>query len=43
VRVLTNKIIELETLQGDKRQAAKTTSIQQWNRTLWNQQKNLEK
>jgi hypothetical protein len=35
VKVLTHKIIELEKLQEAKMQAAETTRIQQWNRTLW--------
>ncbi len=43
VRVLTNRITELEKLRETKMQAVKTTSFQQWNRTLWSQQKNLEK
>jgi hypothetical protein len=42
VRVLTSRILELEKLQEAKVQVAKTTIIQQWNKTLWNQQKNLE-
>jgi len=40
MKVLTTRIIELEKLQKDRMQATKTTSIQQWNRTLWNQHKN---
>ncbi len=43
MKVLTTKIIELEKLQKDKMQATKIISIQQWNRTLWNQQKNMKK
>ncbi len=42
VRVLTNKITKLEKSQETKMQVAKTTGIQQWNKTLWSQQKNLE-
>jgi hypothetical protein len=38
MKVLTTKIIELEKLQA-KMQAAKITRIQQWNITLWSQQK----
>ncbi len=43
VRLLISKIIELEKLQEDRMQATETTRIQQWNRALWNQQKNPEK
>ncbi len=43
MRVLTSIIIELEKLQEVRMQATKTTCIQQWNKALWNQQKNLEK
>jgi hypothetical protein len=43
MKVLTTRIIELEKLQEDRMQATKTTGIQQWNRTLWNQQKNPKK
>jgi hypothetical protein len=34
VKVLISRILELENLQEVKMQATKTTSIQQWNRTL---------
>ncbi len=34
VRVLNSMIIELEKLKEDKKQAEKTTCIQQWNRAL---------
>jgi hypothetical protein len=37
MRVLINKITELEKLQEDKMQVIKTTGIQQWNKTLWSQ------
>jgi hypothetical protein len=40
VKVLTNKVSKLEKLQKAKIQVAKTTSIQQWNKALWSQQKN---
>ncbi len=43
VRVLTSRITELEKLQEDRIKATKTTCIQQWNRTLWRQQKNVKK
>jgi len=43
MKVLTNRITKPKKLHEDTMQAAKTTCIQQWNRTLWNQQKNLEK
>ncbi len=43
VRVLTSKITKLEKLLEDKTQTAESTRIQQWNKALWNQQKNLEK
>jgi hypothetical protein len=43
MRVLTNKISKLVKLQKARMQAAKTIGIQKWNRTLWSQQKNLEK
>ncbi len=39
VKVLTSKI----KLQEDRMQVAKITCIQQWNRTLWSQQKNPKK
>ncbi len=35
--------MELEKLQEVKMQATKTIGIQQWNRVLWSQQKNLKK
>ncbi len=41
--ILNSKIIEFKKLQGVRMQVAKTIRIQQWNRTLWSQQKNLEK
>jgi hypothetical protein len=37
MRVLINKITELEKLQEDKMQVIKTKGIQQWNKTLWSQ------
>jgi hypothetical protein len=43
VKVLTSRIIEFEKLQEARMQVAKTIRIQLWNRTLWNQQNNLEK
>ncbi len=43
VRVLISRIINFKKLQETKMQVVKTIRIQQWNRTLWNQQKNLEK
>jgi hypothetical protein len=43
VKVLTSKIAELEKLQEIRKHVTKTTSLHQWNRTLWSQQKNLEK
>ncbi len=43
VKVLTSKIIVLEKLLEIGMQTTKTIGIQQWNGTLWNQQKNLEK
>ncbi len=43
MKVLTSRIIELEKLQEVKMQATKTTKIQQWNKALWNQQKNPKK
>ncbi len=43
VKVLTSKITKLEKLQEDRMQVAKTIGIQQWNRKIWSQQKNLEK
>jgi hypothetical protein len=43
VKVLTNNITDLEKLQEAKMQVAETTSIQQWNRTLWSQQNNPKK
>ncbi len=43
MRVLINKITELEKLQEDKMQVIKTKGIQQWNKTLWSQQNNPEK
>ncbi len=43
VSVLTSRITELEKLQEARMQVAKTTRIQQWNITLWSQQKNPEK
>ncbi len=43
VKVLISRITELEKLQEARMQAIETARIQQWNRTLWSQQKNLEK
>ncbi len=43
MNVLTSRIIELEKLQEARMQVAKNVRIQQWNITLWSQQKNLEK
>ncbi len=43
VRVLTSRITKLKKLQEARMQATKTIGIQQWNKTLWNQQKHLEK
>jgi hypothetical protein len=41
--VLTSRITKLEKLQEARMQATKTIRIQQWNITLWSQQKNLKK
>ncbi len=43
MKILTNRITELEKLQEVKMQVAKTTRIQEWNGTLWSQQKNPKK
>ncbi len=43
VKVLISRITELEKLQEARMQAIETARIQQWNRALWSQQKNLEK
>ncbi len=43
VKVLTSIINELEKLQEARMHVAKITKIQLWNRTLWSQQKDLEK
>ncbi len=43
MKVLINKITEQEKLQEVKMWATEIIGIQQWNKTLWNQQKNLEK
>jgi hypothetical protein len=43
VRVLINRIIELEKLQEVRMQTTKTLRIQQWNKALWSQQKNQKK
>ncbi len=43
VKILINKVLELEKLQEAKMQVAKTNDIQQWNKKLWSQQKNPEK
>jgi hypothetical protein len=43
MKVLTSRIIELEKLQETRMQVAETIEIQQWNRTLWSQQKNPRK
>ncbi len=42
LKVLTSIISKLEKLQEARMQAKETTDIQQWNRTLWSQQKNLK-
>jgi hypothetical protein len=38
--ILTNRIIKLEKLQEARMQVVETLGIEQWNRTLWSQQKN---
>jgi hypothetical protein len=43
VRALIGKIIKLEKLQEARMQVAKIVRIQQWNKTLWSQQKNPKK
>ncbi len=43
LKVLNNRIIELEKLQEARMQVVETIGIQQWNITLWSQHKNLEK
>jgi hypothetical protein len=40
VRVLTSRVSKLEKLQKARMQVTETNGIQQWNITLWNQQKN---
>jgi hypothetical protein len=42
-KVLISRILELEKLQKARMLATKTIGIQQWNRTLWSQQKNPKK
>jgi hypothetical protein len=42
MKVLTNKISNLEKLQEARMQVAKTIGIQKWNRILWSQ-KNISK
>ncbi len=41
--ILISRITKLEKLQEARIQATKTIRIQEWNITLWNQQKNLKK
>ncbi len=43
MRILTSKVSKLENLQEAKMQAIEITSIQQWNKTSWSQQKNPKK
>jgi hypothetical protein len=43
VRVLTRKITKLKKLQETRMHAEKIVRIQQWNKTLWSQQKNPKK
>jgi hypothetical protein len=43
MRVLTNIISKLEKLQEARMKVVEITNIQQWNRALWNQQKNPKK
>jgi hypothetical protein len=43
VKVLTSRIIKLKKLHEARMKVAKITGIQQWNKTLWNQQKNPKK
>ncbi len=43
MRVLTGRVSKLETLQEAMMQVTKTNDIQQWNITLWSQQKNPKK
>ncbi len=43
IKVLTNRLIELEKLQIDKLQVEETIGSQQWNCVLWSQQKYKEK
>jgi uncharacterized protein YrzB (UPF0473 family) len=42
VKVLTSRIIELKKLQEVRMQVVEIAQIQQWNKTLWSQQKNPE-
>jgi hypothetical protein len=42
MKVFNGRIMELEKLQETRMQAIESIRIQQGNRTLWNQQKNLE-
>ncbi len=43
MRVLISKIIKFKKLQEARMHVAKIVRIQQWNRTLWSQQKNSKK
>ncbi len=43
MRVLTSIITKLEKLQEARMYVMKIAGIQQWNKTLWNQQKNWGK
>ncbi len=43
VKVLVSRILKLEKLQEARMQVAKTIGIQQWDITLWSQQKNIKK
>ncbi len=43
VKFVISRITKLEKLQEATMQAIEITSSQQWNRTIWNQQKNPEK
>jgi hypothetical protein len=43
VRVLTSRVTKLEKLQKTRMHDVDITRIQQWNRALWNQQKNPKK
>jgi hypothetical protein len=41
MKVLTSRVLELEKLQEVRMEVGETIGSQQWNRTLWSQQKNL--